>query len=175
MTRVDRGERSWRLYTAALVALDVLAIVLAFWLAYEARYLLRLFALAADTAGTDRDVALVAIAVPIWLLIFMALGLYRRGTLLSGPREYGAVVNACTVGFAAVAVISFLGAGAAAVSRGWIVTSWPLAIVTVGAGRVLMRRLAHALRGRGLSVTRMAILGANAQAWRSHGSSGRRR
>jgi lipopolysaccharide/colanic/teichoic acid biosynthesis glycosyltransferase len=116
------------------------------------------------TADRDRYIALGAGALPLWLTIFAARGLYRRDLLLGGPREYAQLVNACTFGFAAMAVMSYFGGGTPSVSRGWLVATWPLTIAVTGAGRFAVRRAAYRLRRSGIFVTRAVIVGANAQA-----------
>lgn len=161
--RAPRSPIEWRVFIAALVVIDAAAVAGAFVLAYVARYSLHWFALQEVTANRESYMAVGAIALPIWVLIFAACGLYRRDVLLGGPREYASLVNACTFGFASIAVLSFLTSGSPSVSRGWLVATWPLAIATTGIGRFVMRRLAYRLRRHGLFVTRSVIVGANAQ------------
>jgi lipopolysaccharide/colanic/teichoic acid biosynthesis glycosyltransferase len=153
----------WRFLVVVLIAVDAVTVAAAFVLAYVARYGLHLFELQEITVSRESYVEIGLISLPIWCFIFAACGLYRTGTLLGGPREYALLVNACTFGFASIAVLSFLTAGSPSVSRGWLVAVWPLAIATTGAGRFVVRRVAYALRGKGLFITSSVIVGANAQ------------
>lgn len=162
MTRPSsRGE--WRAFVLTLVLVDAVAVLAAYVLAYVVRYELEWLALQEVAVNRRGYVVVVALALPVWIAILSACDLYRRDTLLGGPQEYARLVTAGTFGFAAVALLSFLSAGAPAVSRGWLVASWPLAIATTGAGRFAMRRLAYTLRRRGFFVSRTVIIGANAQ------------
>ena len=164
MTGTGRHGAEWRLYIAGLVAVDLALVAAAFGLAYVVRFHIGWFALQEQIADMRDYVFVGAVALPAWIAIFFACGLYRRELLLGGPQEYARLVNACTFGFAAIAMLSFLSAGSPSVSRGWLVACWPLAILTTGIGRFTMRRLAYWLRRYGLFVARAVVVGVNAQA-----------
>ena len=164
MSGTARRGAEWRLYIAGLVLVDLALVAAAFGLAYIVRFHIGWLALQEQVADMRDYVFVGAIALPAWIAIFFACGLYRRELLLGGPHEYARLVNACTFGFAAIAMLSFLSAGSPSVSRGWLVACWPLAILPTGAGRFVMRRLAYRLRRYGLFVGLARIVGVNAEA-----------
>jgi exopolysaccharide biosynthesis polyprenyl glycosylphosphotransferase len=102
------------------------------------------------------------IAVCTWPLVFAVYKLYQPDYLFGGSKEYGSVVNACTMGLAALILYSFLDRGNQHdISRGWLVIVWFLSIGTVWLVRFLYRRVIYHLRQRGRFVRKALIVGVN--------------
>ena len=111
--------------------------------------------------GTYRLFLLVSI--PLWLIIFAALGLYRADGLLGGLGEYTAVLRGSMGGVIAIVILSFFLGEKFILSRGWLLLVWGFSTLLVGGGRFAMRRVAYALQRRGYLTARVLIVGANDQ------------
>jgi exopolysaccharide biosynthesis polyprenyl glycosylphosphotransferase len=168
----------WRMYRATLVAVDVLALVLAFGLAYWLRFGVNLPLLRTEVVG-DLDFYRQAavVIIPLWLLLFAALGLYSEANLLGGTREYALVFNAVTAGVVVVVLGTFLSQGFV-LARAWVVLSWALGFLSVATARFCLRRGVYHMRSRGWFLSSTLIVGTNAEAlsladqlghWRSSG------
>jgi lipopolysaccharide/colanic/teichoic acid biosynthesis glycosyltransferase len=102
-----------------------------------------------------------ALMVPVFVLLFFFQGLYDRQNLLGGTMEYRGVVRAGAFGLVALILMTFMVRRQP--SREWVLFSCGLTASVVGTTRFGLRRLAHALRHRGLLVTRALLVGADAQ------------
>lgn len=152
-----------KVLVASLLVSDALTLgfgfLLAFWLRFEVG-----LALEPDIIPESAFYPqLVAVLIPSWLVVFAAFGLYSQRFLLRGVQEYARVLNACTLGIMLVIVATFLDP-TLSIARGWLVTSWMLTCILVVLGRFSIRRMAYALRTRGLFVRRAAIVGVNGEA-----------
>ena len=152
----------------ALVALwllgDAVAIYAALNLAYDARYNFAWLPLLEKLAPiTERYQVVIPAAVPLWLLVFAFNRLYDRRYTLSGLQEYGRIAIACSMGILVLVVLSFIEPNLS-VSRSWLVLSWFLTMVFVGAARFVIRRVVQVFRRRGHWLTRALIVGANEHA-----------
>lgn len=157
------GNVQWRMLVLVLGFLDIAGVAVAFALAYLIRLKWGLPFLETPSHSLDFYVALAYVAVPVWLAIFAVYHLYDRQYLLGGVREYTAVINACTVGMVVVIVASFF-QPSIFISRGWLVISWVLAIIVVGASRFTIRRVVYRLRSYGWFMDPTIIVGANEEA-----------
>jgi len=167
----------WRLYTLSLIISDLVMTGIGFRLSYYLRF--------EASIGFFQDVTpsfvfyqfLVLILIPIWLIIFWAIGLYNRQKLLGGPQEYSMVFNATTIGLFLVIAIGFL-LPEFVFARGWLLLAWVLASFLTGTGRFLLRRAIYYLREHGYYLAPAIIVGANDEglslaeqllSWRSSG------
>ncbi|MDA8218692.1 MAG: sugar transferase [Dehalococcoidales bacterium] len=158
-----QADLAWRLLTPGLVAVDALAVGLAFALAYLIRFKTGLPLLETPAHSLDFYSSVTYWAVPVWLAIFALYRLYDQRYLFAGFQEYLRLLNACTAGMLAVIVVSFLDV-TLLISRGWLLLVWGLAIVMVAVERFLVRRAIRWLRRRGLLVTCALIVGTNEEA-----------
>jgi putative colanic acid biosynthesis UDP-glucose lipid carrier transferase len=163
-----RGERltlkrEWQLFTVMLIALDSLTVLLGLWFAYTLRVSSGLLTyLGQNDPGAYR--ALSFYSLPIWLVLFVLLGLYQRDMLLGGTQEYRQVLKACTAGIIGVMIMSFLWRDQfILVSRGWLLMAWALCCTMVFLERFVSRRVGYALRREGWLTHRALIVGANNQ------------
>lgn len=150
-------DRAWRLLLAGLALSDVICVVTAFFVAA---------AVSVRPPVTDpasqHYLLLIAVMVPIFLVMFSALGLYNPQHLLGGSGEYARVLKACAYGIVLLVLITF--AVHHQVSRQWTVLSCALASTLVGVERFLIRRLAYRFRRKGYFTSRAIVVGADAQA-----------
>jgi exopolysaccharide biosynthesis polyprenyl glycosylphosphotransferase len=145
--------------TLALLAVDSLAILAAYLIAYRLRYqtdiipFLRLPSRVAQY-GT------AAVVVACFLAGFAMNGLYSRRRSLNPVDEFIRVVGGVSVGtLFAVAVVSFVLLGILDLSRLMVIYAWFLSVVLASGGRALVALVEASLRRRGLGTERILIVG----------------
>jgi len=127
----------------ATVAADVLALVASFALAYHLHFFNQVLALSPQPSTPGRYLVAISLLAPLWLVVYLLNGLYSAELIEHGT---GLVVRAANASMLAT-LLSLAGAyltGSFLLSRGWIMTMWPLALVLT----TLARRLLLALRRR---------------------------
>ena len=161
---VRRGARAWhrvsiRWAVLPLILLDAGCIALSMAAAYYLRFRL----LAYHAPFSEAFYAqLMALAIPMWLVIFALYRLYSPDDLFGGLQEYANVVNASTAGLVALILYGFLDRRMdQEISRGWLVMVWGLSILSVGWTRFGYRRFIYWLRARGWFIRRALVVGAN--------------
>lgn len=158
--RLDTREQ-WRLLTAVLVGVDLLALLAAFALAYVIRFN---FPLPVFQGGFTPPAALYVrlslILTPVWLVLFAIYRLYDRDLLLGGTREYAAVFQASLTGTIVIAMAQLV-VTELVVARGWVGLVWALTFGLACAGRFTVRRLAYAARRRGYLMAPTLMIGAS--------------
>jgi exopolysaccharide biosynthesis polyprenyl glycosylphosphotransferase len=160
-SRLPRRVR-WGLVIVFWAALDLVAISVAFLLAYATRFNLGLPMFYNEVAPNFFYYGglVVTFVLPLWLVIFAALGLYKPANLLGGAREYDLVFRAVTSGLLPVIIVGFL-EPTLIIARGWLLLAWGYALVLVALGRFAARRFLYGLRGRGFLLSPAVIVGAN--------------
>ena len=149
-------SREWRLFRVGLIVADLAAYVLALILASH------LSEHVWPTAHrSSEDLRCTILLLPVIPAIFWSQGLYDPHSLFGGTREYAAVLRSCTYSLVGVIIVSF--AVRLYVSREWMVVSWLLSTALIGCLRFGLRRAVYRLRRRGLFVTRVLLVGADAQ------------
>jgi exopolysaccharide biosynthesis polyprenyl glycosylphosphotransferase len=160
-----------------LIATDVIALALAFMLAFWIRFDLQLTAAPEVLPPHEFYGNLIAILLPVWILVFLTFNLYSPQTTLGGSAEYARVFNACGTSVMILLVVAFF-VPQFIVSRVWLVSSWLLSFLFVSLARFLNRRLVYFLRSYGYFLTPSVIVGTNREAatlasdlgdWRSSG------
>ncbi len=160
-TGIISSRLMWRLYITALFISDLLMINLAFWLAYYARFEIRLPFFQYDfTPSYFFYLRLTGVLSVVLLVIFVSIGLYQRRNLLGGTQEYEKVFRSVTAGFFLIIILGFLDPGFI-VARGWLLLSWSFSFILVDLGRFLLRRVVYTLRENGFFLSRAIIVGAN--------------
>ncbi len=150
-----------RLLILCLIVSDLLMAGIAFWAAYFIRFQtsIQLFRLDVTPSLVFYKSLFLGV-IPLWLAIFAIVGLYNRSNLMDGMREYSLVFNAVTIG-----MFTLLAAGWLLpdfiFARGWLLSAWILAILSIELGRFGVRRLVSALRERGFFVSPAIIVGGN--------------
>jgi len=157
--RAHRAERL--LLIVALVAVDLVAVLGSFWLAYALRFEAGIdWLYLHEATPSDFYSRLVLLAAPLWLIVFWLFGLYDSKNLFTGMQEYARAFNACLLGMMLIIVSSFF-YPALSIARGWVVLSWLLVTFDVLLGRFLLRRVVQRLRVRGHFLTTVLVVGAN--------------
>jgi exopolysaccharide biosynthesis polyprenyl glycosylphosphotransferase len=160
---VARPRALWRGFILGITAVDALALLAAFTLAYFARFKTGFPLLEIPPYSGAFYSSLAFWSVPIWLVLFALFGLYNRRLLFNGSQEYTRVANACTIGLVAEVMFSFLDVHLQ-ISRGWLLLTWVLSIVLVCLGRFAARRTMRQLRLAGYFRSPAAIIGTNEEA-----------
>ncbi len=177
VSRFRTRNWEWATFQALLVVMDALAVGISLILAYTFRLSSGVWTYHADYSA-EKYYLLVLLSIPIWLIIFYMMGLYKSDNLLGGVFEYQQMIKACVVGVVAVIIISFFWRDFALVSRGWILLSLALSIIILNVERFLLRRVGYWLRRHGWLMANTLIVGANdqglamAQQWVHHPESG---
>ena len=151
----------WRFYVIALVIFDVTMSLAAFRLAYYLRFeLLVQYFDPTAVLSFERYRPLLYSMPLLWLAIFAANGLYLRGNLLGGTREYSRVFRSASEGFLLMVLAGFL-SPTLIIARGWLLMTWGITFLLVAGARLLLRRVVYALRKHGFFLTPAVIVGAN--------------
>lgn len=151
----------WALYIASLVIFDATMTFIAFRLAYYFRF--ELFVQYFDpNAGIsfERYQFLIYLMPFVWLAIFAFNGLYAKGNLLGGTREYSKVFRSAGEGFLLIVIVLFL-EPTLIIARGWLLMAWGGTFLFVSLARFFLRRIVYALRKHGFFLTPAVIVGAN--------------
>jgi exopolysaccharide biosynthesis polyprenyl glycosylphosphotransferase len=143
-------RRRWRVLTAATASMDLLSIVLA----------LAVTSALIPAAFDERSsVAWEVTRILPWWIGLAAVGLYDMRRLGNPIEELRRILYGVSLGWTiAVAAVFWT---STSVPRSWAFTSWVLVLAAVGGGRRVMRKIVHALRGRGRLRRRALIVGAD--------------
>jgi exopolysaccharide biosynthesis polyprenyl glycosylphosphotransferase len=140
-------------------------LVLAFALAYQVRFMPALaFFFQPVEPPLEVYTGLAWLLIPTWLGLFAIFRLYDLDNLLSGTNEYVRAVNGCTSGMMLVVIASFLNP-ALSIARGWLVLAWLFSCLLICTGRLILRRIAYALRRQGYFISPILIVGTNTEAY----------
>ena len=151
----------WRLYITGLILSDAVMTFLAFWLAYYSRFEWFVQYFVPNAVVSFETYRFLLYTVPfLWLVIFAINGLYIKGNLLGGTREYSKVFSSTTVGFLLIIIVSFLDP-TLIIARGWLLLTWGSTFLFVAVARLILRRTVYKLRTYGFFVTPAVIVGAN--------------
>ena len=151
----------WRLYITGLIISDLAITFAAFWLAYYSRFEWFVQYFVPNAVVSIEAYQLLLYKVPfLWLVIFAINGLYIKGNLLGGTREYSKVFSSATAGFLLIIIVSFLDP-TLIIARGWLLLTWGSTFLFVAVARLILRRTVYKLRRHGFFVTPAVIVGAN--------------
>lgn len=149
------------LLSIALTAIDLMAVLVGFWLAYTLRFEAGITWLYEPEASPlvfySRIVFLLA---PAWLILFRLFGLYDFKYLFAGMHEYARAFNACTLGMMFIILATFF-EPTFNIARGWLVLSWVLVTSSVLLGRFVLRRVVQRMRVKGRFLTTVLVVGAD--------------
>lgn len=155
-------QMQWRAFIVCLIVADGMMVGLAFWLAYVFRFNLSLAFFQLDVIPSFsfyRNLTALFL-IPLWLVIFAIVGLYRKPNLLGGTQEYAMVFRATTVSFVAVVAAGFLEPDLV-IARGWLLLAWFFTFVSAAVARFWIRRAVYYLREHGYFLAPAVIVGAN--------------
>jgi exopolysaccharide biosynthesis polyprenyl glycosylphosphotransferase len=153
----------WWPVALCLAIQDAIALCIAFTIAYGLRFAVGLTIFREVEERPDFYATIVFIALPLWLGILAAYGLYDRRRVLVGFSEYHRVAGACTAGVLAIVMLSFL-YELPSIARGWLLLVWLFSTVILCLFRFITRRVMSQIRRRGYFVVPTLIVGINEEA-----------
>jgi exopolysaccharide biosynthesis polyprenyl glycosylphosphotransferase len=148
-------------FTALLLPLDFLAVCAAGLTAYSLRtsqFFVELRPIFQEIPFLPY-MAAVAVFALVWMALFMVAGLYST-RLRRAWNELGRIALACTAGVAIVIVTIFFRREWTA-SRFIVFALWPLTIVYLSAGRLILRAIRKRMLAAGYGHRRLVIIGQN--------------
>lgn len=156
------AQQARRLRLALLLG-DACALGLGLYLAWLLRFRLFPQFFQPSTGPASLYLQLGGSLLLLWLILFALVGLYDPEQLLGGTREYALIFQSLSVGLILVAFATFL-LPAFVLARAWLLLSWFLAGLAVGAWRFGARRAVYHLRGRGWFLAPTLIVGSGDEA-----------
>lgn len=151
----------WRLYITGLILSDAVMTFLAFWLAYYLRFEWFVQYFESRPVVSFEQYRFLLYTTPLlWLVIFVANGLYVKENLLGGTREYSKVLRSASAGFLVIVLAGFL-EPTLIIARGWLLLTWGISFLFVVGARFGLRRYVYSLRKLGYFLTPAVIVGAN--------------
>ena len=152
-----RPGREWRTLRLIVIGADVVAITVAFSLAWAITRLLHNGTAAPLTPARFLHLGVYIIG---WMLVLAAYHLYDLESLLDGFMQYERIAQASTTGLLLLVGILAILEGDALIPRSLLLLSWLLSVVMLGSSRFALRRIVWRLRRRGYFRTRILIIGA---------------
>ena len=153
--RRNSGPASWRSYTATLVALDLVAIVVGAVSAQFIRFA-SFTTPVADASGVDYWMLSLAIS-PAWVATMALTGAYQRRYLGAGTDEYRRVFDGALRFLALLSVTAFV--FDLALARGFVAVAIPLACATALGLRWGLRWWLNARRKHGAFTEGVVVVG----------------
>ena len=147
-------------FTAALVPVDFLMIVIASAIAYFIRFsdgVVEIWPVKFDLP-LQQYILLAIVVTPVWLLIFALLGLYNSKKKSRLVDDLYSVFVGVSTGVMGIVLYIFLRAELFS-SRFLVLVTWLLAIILVVLGRSLIRWLQHRLYKYNYGVHRVVLIG----------------
>ncbi len=150
-------KRSELLISVIQIPVDYLMLVVSFVLAYFLR----------EGSGRPFSVEvggyaylnLMLIFLPIWLIIFFSVGLYRLRSDRTKWLELGKIIAACSAGVMALIVIDFLYVRPIFPAKIIPIYGFLISILLVSLGRILMGLIQRILARYGIGVYRVLFIG----------------
>lgn len=158
----QHGRRKLRFVQTALFVMDLISVILVFWIAYSIRFIAPTTALfdPMATANLSFYTRLILVLIPLWLVLFVVFRLYDGSVLFGGLQEYAGIFNSCTTAFMVVIIAGYLDPSLS-FARAWLIIAWALSIMVLVTERFLFRRLIYWARKRGHFLSPTYIVGAN--------------
>jgi exopolysaccharide biosynthesis polyprenyl glycosylphosphotransferase len=152
-------KRADLIFTFLLIPMDIIMFILAFVLAYKARFYFEIVPAAYFEPFREYLKSFI-ILVPFWIGIFALSGLYAISERRSTMNEFGKIIVAVSAATALLLSWIFL-SRTFFFSRLIIGFIWLFSIITITFGRFLIRFIKRYLYKYGVGVHRLIILGQN--------------
>jgi lipopolysaccharide/colanic/teichoic acid biosynthesis glycosyltransferase len=148
---------NWNGVRVVLILFDVIGLLVALEVSYVGRYSL---GWTVTGEGSELDPLVPVLCLAITLLSYRVFDMYSMRLVGSGLYEYRAIFTNTTFAFAGIVVIDYIDQSLR-ISRAFLLFFWVAALLFVGTGRFLARRVVRrwsALRG---GLRRVLVVGAN--------------
>lgn len=155
-------KKSEQFFTALLVPVDYLMILLAGFLAYQTRFASQVTEIRPIMFSLPlaKYFLIVAVVAALWILIFSLVGLYNIRKIRRLIDDLSGAFLGVSTGTTAVIVYIFFRQELFS-SRYIIIAAWFLSIITVTFGRFMIRTLQKRLYRYNIGVHRLVIVGNN--------------
>lgn len=153
-----RVGRQWRVLRLAMIGADVVAITLAFGLAWVITK--RLHDGTLPSSINPARLTHLGIYIAGWMLLLAAYHLYDTESLLDGFTQYERIAHASTTGLLLLVGMLALLEGDVLIPRSLLLLSWLLSVVILSTSRFAVRRVVWRLRRRGYFRARALVVGA---------------
>ena len=161
-TIIDMRKRSELLISVLQIPVDYLMLVISFVLAYLVR----------QGSGKPFYIAVAGhtylnyllIFLPLWLVIFAALGLYKLRSDRGNWIDFGKIVVACSAGVMALIVVDFLSTKPIFPAKIIPIYGFVFALFFVSLGRLIMKLIQRLLATYGIGVYRVLFIGSGPNA-----------
>lgn len=153
------------------VLLDALTIEAAFLVAYWLRFntaVISFLPLTEDTPPMGAYLSASAVIIPVWLLLFRSAGMYGARRNVGLADEFLHIVRVLALGMLIVMSAAFF-YRAFSFSRVVVVLLYGTSVLSVFAGRVILRRIEISLYRSGRELRNAVIVGSNEMAGRIYG------
>jgi len=155
-------KRSELLISVLQIPVDYLMLVVSFVLAYFVR----------QGSGKPFFVSVpghtylnyLLIFLPLWIVIFAALGLYSLRSDRGNWIDFGKIVVACSAGVMALIVVDFLSANPIFPAKIIPIYGFVFALLFVSLGRIIMKLIQRLLASYGIGVYRVLFVGSGPNA-----------
>lgn len=155
-------KRSELLISVLQIPVDYLMLVVSFVLAYFVR----------QGSGKPFYVSVpghtylnyLLIFLPLWIVIFAALGLYKLRSDRGNWIDFGKIVVACSAGVMALIVVDFLSANPIFPAKIIPIYGFAFALLFVSLGRIIMKLIQRLLASYGIGVYRVLFVGSGPNA-----------
>lgn len=158
-------KRSELLFSFLLLPIDFLAILSAFIAAYIIRVKLDERPVAYPL-GIEFFLQVFLLIIPVWILIFALTGLYSQSSLRGRLQEVGKVFVAVSGGVMFMILVDFVSTEPIFPSKAMPIYAYGIALVTVVAGREIVRAIQRSLFRAGIGAYQTIIVGSGTIAQR---------
>ncbi|MBU0707144.1 sugar transferase [Patescibacteria group bacterium] len=154
-------KRAELVFSAILVPVDYLMIIVAGLMAYRLRFWeIATLRPVVYELPFNEYISIVFIVGIIWLIVFALSGLYSIKSTRRFFDEFVKIVLACSTGFLSIIVLIFFQRELFS-SRFIILAGWLLAILFITVSRLLIRRLQHSFFLRGYGIRNIIMVGSD--------------
>lgn len=151
-------KKSELVFSLLLLPIDFVAILSAFIIAYAIRVKVDVRPVA-HPLGLVFFLKIFLLIIPVWILIFAISGLYNQSALRGRLHEISRIFVAVSGGLMFMVVVDFLSKTPIFPSKAVPVYAYGLSLVTVTAGRIIVRAIQRTLFRAGIGTYKAVIVG----------------
>ncbi|HUC87254.1 MAG TPA: sugar transferase [Candidatus Saccharimonadales bacterium] len=151
-------KQSELFFSLLLLPIDFCAILGAFIVAYAIRVKVDVRPVA-HPYGLIFFLKIFLLIIPVWILLFAFVGLYNQSSLRGRFQELGRIFVAVSAGVMFMIMVDFVSKTPLFPSKAVPVYAYGISLVTVTAGRFIVRALQRSLFSKGIGVYRSILVG----------------
>jgi exopolysaccharide biosynthesis polyprenyl glycosylphosphotransferase len=151
-------KKSELLFSLLLLPIDFVAILSAFIIAYALRVKVDVRPVAYPH-GIVFFLKIFLLIVPVWIILFAIIGLYNQSALRGRFQELSRIFVGVSAGLMFMVVVDFLSKTPLFPSKAVPIYAYGLSLVTVTAGRIMVRAIQRGLFHFGIGTYKAVIVG----------------